>query len=329
MPAGARGNPVPGLSADDPDYLRHDLRGRLLEQPATFHFLVQFRTDPERMPLDEATVRWEETASPPVHVATLTLARQDIDAPGQAEYGENLAYNPWHALAEHAPVGSVADARKVVYRAAAKRRREFNGVAQGEPAEPRPPADDHDGRIVRAAIHPAIGIARVGNSPDEFFIGPEVDEPAPLDSYKDAAGALKRQAARFRVYGYNAAGEAVAELTADNADVRLDGPRRQHEGGLVRVPARPRHPGGARSAPAAFAAAQQGRRRRRARRSWPSTRARARSAGATRTGPSTASTTARSSDKPVYLGELRTDDGGRLLVLGGHGDSAAATRPAG
>src|SRR6185312_15389137 len=32
--------------------------------------------------------------------------------------------------------------------------------------------------------------------------------------------ALKRQAARFRVYGYNATGEVVAELTADNAAIR-------------------------------------------------------------------------------------------------------------
>ena len=56
-----------------------------------------------------------------------------------------------------------------------------------------------------------FGVARVGNSPDELFIGPEVDEPAPLDSYKDPGGALKRQASRFRVYGYNAAGEAVAQ----------------------------------------------------------------------------------------------------------------------
>ena len=27
--------------------------------------------------------------------------------------------------------------------------------------------------IVRYAIYPGIGIARVGNSPDEYFIGPE------------------------------------------------------------------------------------------------------------------------------------------------------------
>ena len=27
--------------------------------------------------------------------------------------------------------------------------------------------------ITHIKIHPAIGVARVGNSPDEFFIGPE------------------------------------------------------------------------------------------------------------------------------------------------------------
>jgi len=33
--------------------------------------------------------------------------------------------------------------------------------------------------IVRAAIHPSIGIARVGNSPDGCFYGPEVTDPLP------------------------------------------------------------------------------------------------------------------------------------------------------
>jgi L-Lysine epsilon oxidase N-terminal len=78
-----------------------------------------------------------------------------------------------------------------------------------------------DETIVSAAIHPAIGIARVGNSRDEYFIGPEVTAPVkhPAGFYKDATGALKRQAARFRVYGLNAAGKVVKELTANNAQL--------------------------------------------------------------------------------------------------------------
>lgn len=78
-----------------------------------------------------------------------------------------------------------------------------------------------DNRIVRASIHPAIGIARLGNSATEFFIGPEVAEPLPQSPgfYRDASGALKREAARFRLYGYNAAGDVVAELTPDSAEI--------------------------------------------------------------------------------------------------------------
>jgi hypothetical protein len=76
-------------------------------------------------------------------------------------------------------------------------------------------------QIVSAKIHPAIGIARVGNSLDEFFIGPEVPEAdaLPLDGYKDKNGALKRQVARFRLYGYNQAGEVMRELTPAVADI--------------------------------------------------------------------------------------------------------------
>lgn len=47
-------------------------------------------------------------------------------------------------------------------------------------------------------IHPAIGITRVGSS-DEFFVGPEPDG-APPERYRDVTGALKRQAARFRIF---------------------------------------------------------------------------------------------------------------------------------
>jgi hypothetical protein len=79
-----------------------------------------------------------------------------------------------------------------------------------------------DAMIVRAAIHPTIGIARLGNSEHEYLLASEVAEPLPgrPGSYRDQTGALKRQAARFRIYGLNAAGRAVEELTARNAEIR-------------------------------------------------------------------------------------------------------------
>ena len=78
-----------------------------------------------------------------------------------------------------------------------------------------------DRRIVRAAIHPTIGVARVGNSPDAFFFGPEVPGTLPHAQvgFKDGNGAVAKQAARFRVYGLDANGLPVRELTAAGADI--------------------------------------------------------------------------------------------------------------
>jgi len=73
--------------------------------------------------------------------------------------------------------------------------------------------------ITEIRIHPAIGIARVGNSDTDFFIGPERrwDRSAPQGGYKDAQCRIKRQAARFRVFGYD--NGVPVELTAANANI--------------------------------------------------------------------------------------------------------------
>ena len=82
--------------------------------------------------------------------------------------------------------------------------------------------------IAYCKIHPSIGVARVGNSPDEYFIGPEAPgvHVVPPGGYKDAgdinkgiAPRIKRQAARFRIYAYDAAGNVLREVTAAEADI--------------------------------------------------------------------------------------------------------------
>jgi hypothetical protein len=332
-----KGGKAKGSTASgDPNYLYEDLKRRLLEGDACFDFYVQLRTDAKNMPLDKATVRWDEKASKPIRVATLTLPQQDIDGRGQSPYGENLAYNPWHALPAHAPVGSISDARKAVYEASAILRRNVNGVPAVEPEAPRPlettSARPRDTKIVRAAIHPAIGIARVGDSQDEFFIGPEVLRPTPEPAgfYKDKKGALKRQAALFHVYGYNAAGEVVAELTADNADISWTVHVANQKAAWYEFQL-------AMDVPEANAS------------DLPPTLLRnADVKGADRQklvidpGPRTVSGRGQSGKayqfdsgkffgKKVYLGELQTDDAGRLIFLGGRGVSAsykgASTKP--
>jgi hypothetical protein len=306
-----------------PNYLYFDLKTKLLRSSWKLDFFVQVRTDDAAMPLDQATVAWDETTSVPIHVATLVLPQQNIDAPGQAEYAERLSFNIWQTLKEHQPQGSIAAARNVAYAAAADLRRTKNQVPLTEPeqAQPIEPVTmPQDQKIVRAAIHPAIGIARVGNSSSEFFVGPEVPDAAalPPGAYKDKTGALKREAARFRIYGYNAMGKVVAELTPRNAviewTVHLANKKAAwYQFQLAMDIADASAPGAAVS-----------------RRRNPQVTGSDRQKLVIDPGPrsihgcNTQGSTYRFDsgkffDLTVPLGELRTDEEGRLLVLGGYG----------
>lgn len=321
---------VPELAPDgsepnynDPNYLRVDLEERFKKGEVRFKFMVQPYLDEKLTPLDEATVPWNETASEPIHVATLTFHAQDITARGQSNYGESLSFNPWRTLLVHEPVGSIAEARKVAYHASATLRRNVNGEPIGEPTELRPATPWPTGKdttIVRAAIHPAIGIARIGNSTEEFgwYIGPEVTQPLhPV--MRDESGAIKRQAARFRIYGYNAADELVSEITADDAyiewTVHLANKKAQWyrfvtamdipETVDLSVPQRnPDLKGAARKVLAID----------------PGPRC---IDGKNTFGEAYQFNSGEFMGTPVPLGEIRTDPQGRLLVLGGLGQSAS------
>ena len=75
--------------------------------------------------------------------------------------------------------------------------------------------------VTSVAIHPAIGIARVGNSPDTYFLAPEIPgtPAADRDEFRDPQQRIKRQVARFRVFGLDARGHVLGEITAAHADI--------------------------------------------------------------------------------------------------------------
>ncbi len=219
-------NTYEGTPFNDTNYLGLDLQQRLVKKEATFRFEIQVRTNDATMPLDDAQVVWSTKESEYICIAKLHLPQQDVSAIGQAEFGSNLAFNIWRTLPQHEPLGSIAKARKVVYAASAEARHQANGQQLNEPTKINPEfkgnSDEDSDCIVKAGIYPPIGVMRVGNSKNEYFLGPLVDNPEPqTDSYayRDKTGALKRQAAQFRIYGFNAAGKAVKELTAENSNI--------------------------------------------------------------------------------------------------------------
>jgi hypothetical protein len=193
-------------------------------------------------------------------------------------------------------------------------------------------------------IHPAIGVARLGNAdPSTFFIGPEAPGYGPLGSapgttvspYKAADGRVKPQAVRFRVFEYaqvNGRLMPVREVTLDTPSVtaitwsvHLANKKASFHQFAGRA--------GEASAPAPLRNAAITDRasleidfgaRSTAGRSQGPVEFRAGSAAQV-------SCPKNAAGAPVidYLGQLRTDDQGRLIVLGGQGRAAyqSATPP--
>ncbi|GAB3002046.1 LodA/GoxA family CTQ-dependent oxidase [Saccharothrix stipae] len=193
----------------------------------------------------------------------------------------------------------------------------------------------------RYRIHPAIGVARVGDAAaDEFFLGPEVPdrfgrmgEPGTgktVPPHK-VGGRIRRQAQRFRVFEYTESGgvwTASREITADLADVvnltwTVDLANRKASffefDGLSGSPLLPRQPKRVRRNEA-----QADRRKLRIVPGPRSIAGRAARGVEFRKGTSTNPAAEQWPDpapSPAleYLGELRTDARGRLIVIGGAG----------
>jgi hypothetical protein len=179
--------------------------------------------------------------------------------------------------------------------------------------------------IFHCEIHPTVGITRLGDSPDGFFIGPEAPglPPRPEGGFRDTAGRMKRQAARFRLYAYDRTGTVLGELTSTDAHITWTVELANAKGEWFKFAGRFQE-----------SAANANRRNRHIEPNDPSARARlvVRPGPRSVSGPSQDGTGARFDTgtflgAPVPLGELRTDEAGRLLVLGGFGRSASVKAP--
>jgi len=115
------------------NYLR-DAMVKTLENGAwSFDFMVQVQTDPHRMPIEDATVKWPERLSPYIPVARLRLPTQRFDSDEQLAFADVLRYNPWHSLPEHKPLGNSNRARRQMYWELANLRQAMNQVVHVEP----------------------------------------------------------------------------------------------------------------------------------------------------------------------------------------------------
>lgn len=104
--------------------------------PTEWEVRVQLCADLEKMPIEDASVEWPQDLSPFIAVARITIDAQPgwNDALAR-EIDDGMAFNPWHALAAHRPLGGVMRARRVAYAASSQFRSERNGCPFHEPRE--------------------------------------------------------------------------------------------------------------------------------------------------------------------------------------------------
>ncbi|WP_054814738.1 catalase family protein [Nocardia arizonensis] len=104
---------------------------------AEYELRVQLCTDPDVMPIEDATVPWPEEASPHRAVATIRFEPQDPYTPERRAYGDDvLSFNSWRGLDLHRPLGSINRLKKRVYEASSNYRHEVNNAPRIEPSGP-------------------------------------------------------------------------------------------------------------------------------------------------------------------------------------------------
>ncbi len=126
---------IPGLPFGSPsfNYLRENMIETLDKKDVEFDLMIQLQTDPHRMPIENAAVRWPEKLSPFIPAATVHIPKQQFDSDAQFAFARRLKMNPWHCLPEHRPLGNQSRARLRMYYELANFRQEMNQTTHLEP----------------------------------------------------------------------------------------------------------------------------------------------------------------------------------------------------
>ena len=118
-----------------PTAMREVMAKTLEARRVTFDFKVQEFLDEGSTPIDDAWHVWDEEEALPVSLASLHIPRQSFATVERDRFGESMAFNPWHTLSAHKPLGSMNRVRGALYAALSELRRSENHVSMVEPGE--------------------------------------------------------------------------------------------------------------------------------------------------------------------------------------------------
>ncbi|MGC2660092.1 MAG: catalase family protein [Bryobacteraceae bacterium] len=114
--------------------LRDEAKKFFESETAEWDLCVQLCTDLQKMPVEDASVKWLEDVSPYLPVARITATPQDSYSAERRVYvDEKLSFNPWSCLADHRPLGNIMRSRFAAYQASSSFRHSTNGREMIEP----------------------------------------------------------------------------------------------------------------------------------------------------------------------------------------------------
>jgi hypothetical protein len=103
-------------------------------ETAVLELRVQLCTDLAKMPVEDASVEWDEHLSPSLTIARVTVQPQNAYSdPRRVWVDEQLSFNPWQGLAAHRPLGNIMRARLKAYQASSQFRHSAEGRQMVEP----------------------------------------------------------------------------------------------------------------------------------------------------------------------------------------------------
>ncbi len=118
-----------------PSVLRDDVVGFFRDHDAEYDLRAQLCTDLATMPVEDASVLWDEARSPHQRVAVLHIPAQQAYSDARRAYVDDvLSFDPWHAVEAHRPLGGIMRSRKRAYEVSRHFRYGANGIAPREPA---------------------------------------------------------------------------------------------------------------------------------------------------------------------------------------------------
>lgn len=117
------------------NYLTTNMQNHLRNYEATFDFVIQVQTNEKEMPINDASIKWDEKKAPFIKLGQIKIPTQKFTTKQRYDLAEVLSFSPGHSLLDHRPIGDINRARIKIYEEMSRFRHNRNMEKLFEPTE--------------------------------------------------------------------------------------------------------------------------------------------------------------------------------------------------